>query len=222
MLVVRIGGLALVAFVPLLGIGAVLWGRIGVSSQTDGSTALARIAAAGPTFGIVNGLFHLGALLLLPGAAALIVALRGASADAWLVLGAPFVLLAVGVGAGLVFALNHGLAAMSSTPGSGSDAAAAAADMNLKVQAGAELVQSASLGIWLITISIAAAASGWPDWLTWLGVAGGVGFILAGLSSVLWGVAVLGPVLGALGALGLLLFAVWDLATGLRLLTTQG
>src|SRR4029078_781865 len=127
------------------------------------------------TFGIVNGLFHLGALLLLPGAAALIIALRGESADTWLILGAPFVLLAVGVGAGLVFALNHGLAAMASTPGAGGAAADAAADMYLKVQAGAELVQSAGLGIWLITVAIAAAASGWPDWLTWLGVAGGVG-----------------------------------------------
>jgi hypothetical protein len=199
-----------------------LWGRIGVSSQTDGPTALTRIAAAGPSFAIVNGLFHLGALLLLPGAVALVIALRGESADPWLLLGMPFALLAVAVGAGLVFALNHGLAAMAAASGAAGESAGAAAEMNLKVQAGAELVQSTGLGLWLITVSVAAALSGWPDWIAWLGAAGGIGFILAGLSSVLWGVAVVGPTLGAIGALGLVLFVVWDLAVGLRLLTTQG
>jgi hypothetical protein len=81
-------------------------------------------------------------------------------------------------------------------------------------------VQSLALGAWMLAAAIAMQASGWDAWLVWLGVAGGLGFVLAGLSSVLMGVPGLGMVLGATGALGLLLFAIWDIAVGWRLLTS--
>ncbi len=92
--------------------------------------------------------------------------------------------------------------------------------MNLRTQQGAELVQSLGLGLWLLCIAAASAAAGWPTWITALGLAGGLGFILAGLSSVLFTVAVIGPVLAVLGTLGLVLFMLWDVVVGLRLVTT--
>jgi len=221
MLIVRLGGLSLLAFPPLLAIGVALYGRVGISSQSDGASALARIAAAGTIFPIMNVLFHLGALLLLPGGVALAIALRGPNADPWLLLGGLFLVLAVATGAGLVFALNQGLwgisAGSSAAAGDVRAAAAAAADMNLRTQAGAELVQSLGLGLWLLATAVAISSSGWDGWITWLGVAGGIGFILAGLSSVLMGVPAIGPALGAAGALGLLVFAIWDLFVGWRL-----
>ena len=91
--------------------------------------------------------------------------------------------------------------------------------MNLATQTGAELVQSVGIAFWLLAIAAAAAATGWPAWLIWLGVAGGIGFLAAGLSSVLLGAPLLGPVLAASGGVGLLLFAIWMVATGIRLLT---
>jgi hypothetical protein len=75
------------------------------------------------------------------------------------------------------------------------------------------------LGLWLLASATAMAAAGWPTWLVGLSVLGGAGFIVAGLSSVLMSVPVVGPALGALGALGLVMFMVWDLATGIRLLS---
>ena len=223
MLIVRLGGLSMLAFLPLLAIGVVLYGRVGISSQSDGATALARIAAAGNSFPVMNALFHLGALLLLPGGAALATALRGPNADGWLLLGGLFLIFAVATGAGLVFALNQGLWGIGAGASSASEtaraAAAAAADMNLRTQAGAELVQSLGLGIWLLATAVAMSLSGWDGWIVWLGVAGGLGFIVAGLSSVLMGIAAIGPVLGAVGALGLVLFAIWDVVVGWRLVT---
>jgi hypothetical protein len=222
MLVVRLGGLSLLAFLPLLAAGVVLYGRVGISSQSDGATALARVAAAGVIFPVMNALFHLGALLLLPGGVALAIALRQPDADPWLLLGGLFLVVAVATGAGLVFALNQGLWGMSVSAAvatADARAAAVAADMNLRTQAGAELVQSLGLGLWLLATAVAMSSSGWDGWIVWLGVAGGVGFILAGLSSVLMSLAVVGPALGVLGALGLALFAAWDLVVGWRLVT---
>ncbi|MBI2781674.1 MAG: DUF4386 family protein [Chloroflexi bacterium] len=225
MVVVRLGGLALLAFVPLLVAGVVLYGRIGISSQSDGLTALRRIADAGTTFPVMNALLHLGALLILPGAAALVVVLRNDRSDPWLVVATLFAILAVVVGAGFVFSLNHGLYGVARSfavaPAEQQSAYAAAADMNLRTQAGAELVQSIGLGLWVLGIALAMNGTDWPAWLVVLGVAGGIGFLLAGLSSVLYGVAVVGPALGAAGALGLLLFVLWDLAVGVRLVTMQ-
>jgi len=221
MSVVRLGGLAMLAFVPLLGLGAILYGRVGVSSQSDGATALRRIADAGSMFPVTNALFHLGALLLLPAAAALVLSLRGESTDPWLLVGGVFIILAVVTGAGFVFALNHGLYGIAgpfvAANPEQQQALAATADMNLRTQAGAELVQSIAIGIWLLASAVAAGIAGWPSWIVWLGAAGGIGFIAAGLSSVLLSVAVLGPALGALGGLGLLLFAIWEVAVGWRL-----
>lgn len=223
MTIVRLGGLSLLAFVPLLGLGVALYGRIGISSQIDGLTALRKIADAGTAFPIMNALFHLGALLLLPAAAGLVVALRGDGSDPWLALATGFALLAVAVGGGFVFSLNHGLYGVSQsfTAASPEQQAsyAATADMNLRTQAGAELVQSLGLGFWVLGLAVAMSLAGWPVWMVWLGVAGGLGFVMAGLSSVLFSVAVIGPTLGALGALGLFLFVVWDLVVGLRLVT---
>lgn len=222
MLVVRLGGISLLGFLPLLGIGVVLYGRVGISSQSDGATALARIAAAGTSFPVMNSLFHLGALLLLPAGGALVSALRGPNADGWLLLGGLFLVLAVATSAGLVFALNQGLWGLSASAGASPEvrsAAAVAADLNLRTQAGAELVQSVGLGVWLLATAAAMSATGWDGWIVWLGVAGGAGFIVAGLSSVLIGVPMLGPLLGAVGALGLVLFAAWDLVVGWRLMT---
>jgi hypothetical protein len=221
-MLVRLGGLSLLGFLPLLAVGVVLYGRVGISSQSDGASALAKIAAAGAMFPVMNALFHLGALLLLPGGAALAISLRGPSADPWLLLGGLFLVLAVATGAGLVFALNHGLWGLSgiaAATGEVGAAAGVAADMNLRTQAGAELVQSVGLGIWLLASALAMTTAGWDSWIAWLGIAGGIGFIAAGLSSVLMGVAILGPVLGAVGGLGLLLFATWDVVVGWRLLT---
>ena len=224
MSLVRLGGIGLLAYVPLLLIGVVLYGRVGVNSQTDGATALRRIADAGTLFQITNAVFHLGALLLVPAGIGLLFLLRSDRADPWLAIGTAFLFLALTVGAGLVFSLGQGLAgvaALSSTaPPEAQQAYAATADMNLRTQQGAELVQSIGLGLWLLCIAAASAATGWPVWITTLGVAGGLGFILAGLSSVLFSVAVVGPVLALLGTLGLVLFMLWDLAVGLRLVTT--
>lgn len=223
MSIVRLGGASLLAFLPLLGLGVVLYGRIGISSQSDGLTALRRIADAGASFPVMNALFHLGALLLLPAAAALVMALRGGRSDPWLTLSTGFVLVAVIVGAGFVFALNHGLYGVATSFAAAApeqqQAFGVAADMNLRTQAGAELVQSLGIGLWVLGLAVAMSGAGWPDWIVWLGVAGGLGFVAAGLSSVLFTVAIIGPVLAAIGALGLVLFAAWDLAVGLRLLT---
>ena len=222
-LLFRVGGVCLILFIPLLVIGSILYARIGMSSGSEGADALRRIASAGTSFPIMNALFHLGALLLLPGAAALAIALRGADRDGWIVLGTALVVLAVTVGAGFVFALNHGLYGIAgpysaATPEQ-QGAYAVAASMNLRTQAGAELVQSMGLGLWVLCLTVGIAAAGWPAWLTYLGIAGGVGFIAAGLSSVLMGVPGVGPALGALGGLGLLLFATWLVAIGIQLVT---
>jgi hypothetical protein len=221
---VRLGGASLLAYLPLLLIGVVLYARVGVNSQTDGLTALSRISGSGALFAITNALFHLGALLLVPAAVALLIALRGPQQDPWLMAGTAFLMLAVVVGAGFVFSLGQGLAGVASAFSTATPDAqqsyAATADMNLRTQQGAELVQSLGLGLWLLAVAVAAASAGWPVWITALGVAGGFGFILAGLSSGLFTVAVIGPVLAGLGTLGLLLFMAWDLAVGLRLLTT--
>ena len=223
MAVERIGGLCMLAFVPLLALGVVLYGRVGINSQTDGLTAVKRIADAGAMFPIMNALFHLGALFLLPGAAALVIALRGARSDPWLVVATLFAVLAVAVGAGLVFALNQGLYGVAKSFAAAvpeqQQAYAVAADMNLRTQAVAELVQSVSLGLWVLGVAIAMSTVDWPSWTVLLGIAGGIGFVVAGLSSVLYGVPVIGPVLGAGGALGLLLFVIWQLAVGFRLVT---
>jgi hypothetical protein len=220
---VRLGGFCLVAFVPILVVGALLYSRIGVSSQTDGSTALKRIAEAGASFPIVNALFHLGALLLIPAGVSLATSLRTADVGPWIDIGMGFLILAVVVAAGFVFSLNHGLWVIATGPGITSEGAgpayAAAADSNLATQRGAELVQSMGLGLWLLASATAMAAAGWLTWLVGLSVLGGAGFIVAGLSSVLMSVPVVGPALGALGALGLVMFMVWDLATGIRLLS---
>jgi hypothetical protein len=134
-----------------------------------------------------------------------------------------FLILAVVVAAGFVFSLNHGLWVIATGPGITSEGASpaysAAADSNLATQRGAELVQSMGLGLWLLASATAMAAAGWLTWLVGLSVLGGAGFIVAGLSSVLMSVPVVGPALGALGALGLVMFMVWDLATGIRLLS---
>jgi hypothetical protein len=224
MSIVRFGGLTLLAFLPLLLLGVVLYGRVGVNSQTDGATALRRIADSGALFSVTNAVFHLGALLLIPSAVALAIALQGERADPWLMMGTAFVVLAVAVGSGLVFSLGHGLAAIATAFSAGSPEAqpayAAAADINLRTQQGAELVQSLALGFWLLCVSAAAMAAGWPVWIAALGAAGGIGFILAGLSSVLFTVGILGPALAVLGTLGLLLFVTWDGVVGVRLLTS--
>ena len=224
MSLIRIGGIALLAYLPLLLIGVALYGRVGVNSQTDGATALRRIADSGALFSITNALFHVGALLLVPAGIGLSFLLRSDRADPWLAIGSAFLFLAVAVGAGLVFSLGQGLAgvaALSSTATQETGQAyAATADMNLRTQQGAELVQSLGIGLWLLCMAAASAAAGWPAWITALGVAAGLGFVLAGFSSVLFAVAILGPVLAVLGTLGLVFFMLWDVVVGLRLVTT--
>lgn len=198
MLVIQLGGLALLGFLPVLLAGAVLSGRVGVTSQTDGAVALARIAAAGRTFPVMNALFHLGALLMLPVGAALVVALRGPGADPWLLLGGMSLMLTVATAAGLVFALNQGLYRLSPAAATAPDETriqhAIAGDMNLRTQAGAELVQSLGIAGWLLATAIAMQASGWDAWIVWLGVAGGIGFTAAGMSSVLMAPPLLGQI----------------------------
>ena len=225
MSLVRLGGATLLAYLPLLLLGVLLYARVGVNSQTEGLVALRRIADSGPLFALTNAVFHLGALLLVPTAVALLVALRGEQTDPWLWTGSAFLLLAIVVGGGLVFSLGQGLARLAAEFATASpdaqQAYGAAADMNLGTQQGAELVQSIGLGLWLIAVAAASASAGWPAWTTALGLAGGLGFILAGLSSVLYTVAVIGPVLAALGMLGLVLFMIWDVVVGLRLLTSS-
>lgn len=93
------------------------------------------------------------------------------------------------------------------------------AEMNLRTQAGAELVQSLGTGLWVLFVSRAIGSTGWPSWIAYLGLAGGIGFIFAGLSSILIDVPGLGVALGVLGASGLLLFAVWLVVVGIRLIT---
>jgi hypothetical protein len=219
----RLGGIGFLLFIPMLIVGTVLFGRIGISSGSAGSDAMRRIADAGATFPIMNALFHLGALLLVPGAIALLVVLRGADRGGSVSLGTAFLLLAVAVGAGFVFSLNHGLYREAAAFRDGSAeqqvVLAAMAESNLRTQAGAELVQSVGLGLWVVLVSTAMVASDWPAWVGYLGLAGGIGFILAGLSSVLIDVPGLGVALGGLGALGLVLFAVWLVVVGFRLMT---
>jgi hypothetical protein len=223
LLLVRAGGGALILFLPMLLLGVVLYGRIGISSQSEGTDALRRIADAGASFPVMNALFHLGPMLLVPGTVALWVVLRGEGRDGWLLLAAAFAGLVVVVSAGVTFTLNQGLHRVAQAFGAASPErqalASSAAEMNLATQTGVELVQSLGSSLWLLAIAAAAAAAGWPTWLVWLGVAGGIGFIAAGLSSVLFGMAPLGPILAGIGGLGLLVFAFWLVATGVRLLT---
>lgn len=222
LLLVRGGAAALILFLPVLLLGVVLYGRIGMSSQSEGADALRRIGAAGASFPVMNALFHLGPLLLIPGTVALRIVLRGEGRDGWLLLAAGFVGLTVVVSAGVTFTLNQGLYRVAQGFASSSPErqalAASAADMNLATQTGVELVQSLGSSFWLLAIAAAAAAAGWPAWLVWLGAAGGIGFLAAGFSSVLLGVPLLGPVLAGMGGIGLLLFAIWMVATGIRLL----
>jgi hypothetical protein len=223
MILERGGGVALILFLPMLLLGVVLYARIGISSQSDGAEALRRIADAGTAFPVMNALFHLAPALLVPGTVALWIALRGEGRDGLLLLAAAFAGLAVLVSAGVTFTLNQGLYRVAegfSTASPERQAlSASAAEMNLATQTGVELVQSLGISFWLLTIAVAAGAAGWPAWLVWLGVAGGMGFLAAGLSSVLLSVPVLGPALAGLGGLGLLLFAIWLVATGVRLVT---
>jgi hypothetical protein len=224
LILLRAGGAALILFVPLMLLGAVLYGRIGMSSQSEGADALRRIADAGAQFPVMNALFHLGPGLLIPGTVALWIVLRGEGRDGWLLLAVAFATLTVVVSAGVTFTLNQGLYGIA-TAGSGGPPerqafAATAAEMNLATQKGAELVQSLGVAFWLLAIAMAASSAGWPGWLVGLGVAAGVGFIAAGFSSILFNVPLAGPVLAGLGGLGLLLFAIWMVATGVRLVTT--
>lgn len=222
-LVPRLGGVGFLLFIPMLIVGTVLVGRIGISSGSAGDDAMRRIADAGATFPIMNALFHLGALLVVPGGIALLVLLRGGDRDGVVFLGTAFLLLAVAVGAGFVFSLNHGLyreaAGFSDASPEEQLVLGAIAEMNLRIQAGAELVQSVGLGLWVILVSIAMGSTDWPAWTGYLGLAGGIGFVLAGLSSVLIDVPGLGLALGGLGALGLLIFAIWLVVVGVRLTT---
>jgi hypothetical protein len=224
LLLVRGGGVALILFVPMMILGVVLYSRVGISSQSQGADALRRIADAGAAFPLMTALFHLAPLLLVPGTVALWIALRGEGRDGWLVLAAAFAGLAVVISAGVTFTLNQGLYRVAEGFVTGSPEhqalAASAAEMNLATQTGVELVQSLGISFWLLAIAVAAAAAGWPAWLVWLGVAGGIGFIAAGLSSILLSVPLFGPVLAGVGGLGLLLFAIWMTATGVRLVTT--
>ncbi|HEY6057239.1 MAG TPA: DUF4386 family protein [Candidatus Limnocylindrales bacterium] len=222
-ILLRLGGASLLLFIPMLLAGSVLFAQIGISSRSEGADALRRIASAGASFAVMSGLFHLGALLLIPGAAALAVAVRGGDRDDWLILGTIFLVIAVTVGAGFVFALNHGLCGIAipfrDAPAVDKAAYVVAANLNLRTQAAAELVQSVGLGLWVLCTSVAISAAGWPAWTAWLGFAGGVGFIAAGLSSVLLDLPLVGPALAASGALGLLIFAGWLVTMGWRLLT---
>jgi hypothetical protein len=224
LILVRGGGVALILFLPMLLLGVVLYSRIGISSQSEGADALRRIADAGASFPAMNALFHLAPLLLIPGTVALWIVLRGEARDGWLLLAAAFAELTVVVSTGVTFTLNHGLYRVAEGFVAGSAEhqalAASAAEMNLATQTGVELVQSLGISFWLLAIAVATSSAGWPAWLVWLGVAGGVGFIAAGLSSVLLDVYLLGPVLAGMGGLGLLLFGIWMMATGVRLVTT--
>jgi hypothetical protein len=224
LILVRGGGVALILFLPMLLLGVVLYSRIGISSQSEGADALRRIADAGASFPVMNALFHLAPLLLVPGTVALWIVLRGEGRDGWLLLAAAFAGLTVVVSTGVTFTLNQGLyrVAQGFVTALPTDQAlaASAAEMNLATQTGVELVQSLGISFWLLAIAVATSAAGWPAWLVWLGVAGGIGFIAAGLSSVLLDVRLLGPVLASMGGLGLLLFGIWIMATGVRLVTT--
>jgi hypothetical protein len=223
--IVRIGGALLLLFLPILLVGSSLFARIGVSSETPGPEALARIAAAGNRFPVMNALFHLGAILLLPGAVSLVIALRGVDRDPWLVMASAFVVVTVVVAGGFVFALNQGLYRVSaeyvSAPPERQAMLGVVAEMNLRTQTGAELVQSLGAGLWLLSVSVATAVAAWPIWQTALGFAGGIGFVAAGLASVLGRTPVVGRILGGLGGLGLMLFAIWTVATGLSLIALQ-
>lgn len=219
----RLGGVGFLAFIPVLVIGTVLFGRIGISSGSSGVDALGRIADAGTTFPIMNALFHLGVLLLLPGAIALFMELRGGPRDGIGFLGTAFLLISVVVASGFVFPLNHGLfreaVAFRDASPDQQLVLGAVAEMNLRTQAGAELVQSVSAGLWVLLVSLAIGSTGWPSWIGYIGLVGGIGFVLAGLSSILIDVPGLGVALGILGALGLLLFAIWLVVVGIRLMT---
>ena len=102
----------------------------------------------------------------------------------------------VAVSSGVTFTLNQGLYRVAEGFVAGSPGrqalAASAAEMNLATQTGVELVQSLGIAFWLLAIAVAASTAGWPAWLVWLGVAGGIGFIAAGLSSILLSVPLLG------------------------------
>src|SRR5215216_480755 len=107
LILVRAGGGALILFLPMLLLGVVLYGRIGMSSQSDGADALRRIADAGVSFPVMNALFHLAPLLLIPGTVSLWIVLRGEGGDGWLLLAGAFAALIVVVSAGVTFTLNQ-------------------------------------------------------------------------------------------------------------------
>lgn len=218
----QIGGAALIIYGPLTLAGAVVFFRLvgpAVASSSSGEAALTRIAEVGPVFRGMHALLHLSPILLVPGMAA-IYQLGAASQPGLALTGLLLGIVGIVVPLGWIYALNEGLYRMAQekTQLQDSGGRAAAATMNLGMQAGGELLQSALLGAWALFASVSLRAAWGDGWLMYLGIAAGIGFIVSGLAAILPRTHNVSPVLGAVGTAGVFLFLAWVVAVGVRLL----
>jgi hypothetical protein len=220
-----VAGLCLLVYVPLLLAGAVMYGPLGraVSSGATGDVALARIAETGRRFAIVNAIFHLGPVLILPALIALFNNLspyRPTEVAIGTLIGAVCFAVPIAVTFTLSMGLNR-LATLYATADSDRRALlAAAADANLGTQQGAEFVQTGIAGLWPLSIAWAMfAAPGWPTWLAALGLIAGAGMSAAGLASIFVAWPRVGRIFAVAGGIGLFALAIWFVGVGWHLAT---
>ena len=220
-----VAGVCLLLYVPLLLGGVVLVRPLGsaVFSTSTGEAALTRIGETGNRFAIVNAIFHLGPLLLLPAIVALFADLEPIRPGE-VAIGTVVGLIAFAVPIGVIFPLNvalHRLAqGYTEVDPPARAALAAVADGNLATQAGGEFVQTSIGGVWVLAISAAIlAAPAWPWWLGYLGIVAGTGMVAGGFASLLARVSRFGSALSAFAGFGLLLLAIWLLGIGWQLVT---
>lgn len=219
-----LAALCLVGAVASFLLGGVLYAPIGsaVTSGASGDSVLSGIAQSGDRFAIVNVLFHLTPLLILPAMVALFRDLSTVRPGE-VAIGTIIGLIAFGVPMGVIFPLNVSLARLAARY-RGADAPtramlALAAEANLGTQVGGEFVQSAFGGVWVLAGSAAMlAAPAWPAWLGYVGLAAGAGMIAAGFASVFARIPRLGRILGFVGFGGLLVLMIWLLGVASRLL----
>ena len=221
----RLEGVALVVYGPLTLAGAVLYFQLvgpAVASASSGEAALARIAQVGPVFRVMDALLHLSPILLIPGMAA--IYRIGAPTQPGLALIALLVgMVGIVVPLGWIYALNEGLYRLAQGQAQLQDngeraSRAAAATMNLGVQAGGELLQSALLGTWALLAGVSLRIVWGDGWLLYLGVVAGIGFVASGFAAIVPRSGDLTRVLGAAGTAGVFLFLAWVVAVGVRLL----
>src|SRR5262249_6478546 len=199
-----VGSVALIIYGPLTLAGALIYFRLvgpDVASASSGEAALARIVQVGPTFRVMHALLHLSPVLLIPGMASIYEvgsASQPGLAIAALLLG----IVGIVVPLGWIYALNEGLYRLAQgytdlKETSDRASRASAATMNLGIQAGGELLQSALLGAWAFFASLSLRTAWGDGWLLYVGVGAGVAFAVSGLAATLPRIQNVSQVLGA-------------------------